>query len=73
MDYVITVLFKEAKMESPIDIERLRRDLMNLYGKALFAGFDAALEDLIEVDKATEQALIEYANKEGIDIYQYKF
>jgi len=60
-------------MESPIDIERLRRDLMNLYGKALFAGFDAALEDLIEVDKATEQALIEYANKEGIDIYQYKF
>jgi len=60
-------------MESPIDIERLRRDLMNLYGKALFAGFDAVLEDLIEVDKATEQALIEYANKEGIDIYQYKF
>jgi len=59
-------------MDSPINTEKLRRDLMNHYGATIFAGFDAALEDLIEVDKASEEELIRHAKKEGIDIQQYK-
>lgn len=59
-------------MDAPINIEKLRRDLMNHYGTAIFAGFDAALEDLIEVDKASEEVLIRHAKKEGIDVQKYK-
>ncbi len=44
---------------------------MNHYGTALFAGFDAALEDLIEVEKASEDELIRHAIKESINIQNY--
>lgn len=59
-------------MESAINIELLRRDLMNHYGTALFAGFDGALADLIEVDKETEEEIILRAEKIGIDVQKYK-
>jgi len=59
-------------MDAPINTEKLRRDLMNHYGTRIFAGFDSALEDLIEVDKASEEELIRHAKKEGIDVQKYK-
>ena len=59
-------------MNSPINIEILRRDLMNHYGTEIFAGFDGALADLIEVDKGTEEELIKHAKKVGIDVQKYK-
>lgn len=58
-------------MDSSIDTKRLRRDLMNLYGTAHFAGFDAALEDLLNVDKETEEELIRRAIKVGLDLQKY--
>jgi hypothetical protein len=58
-------------MDSSIDTKRLRRDLMNLYGTAHFAGFDAALEELLNVDKETEEELIRRAIKEGLDLQKY--
>lgn len=58
-------------MKPAIDIDILRRDLMNYYGKAIFAGFDAALEDLIAVDKASEEELVRRAIKEGMNIEGY--
>lgn len=45
---------------------------MNYYGAAIFAGFDAALTDLIEVDKASEEVLIRHAKRVGIDLLKYK-
>lgn len=58
-------------MDSPIDIKKLRRDLMNFYGTALFAGFDAALEDLLEINKESEEDLIRRAKKEGVNLQKY--
>ena len=58
-------------MDSPIDIKKLRLDLMNFYGTALFAGFDAALEDLLQIDKESEEELIGRAIKEGVDLHKY--
>lgn len=58
-------------MDLSIDTKRLRRDLMNLYGTAHFAGFDAALEDLLNVDKETEEELIRRAIKVGLDLQKY--
>jgi hypothetical protein len=58
-------------MDSPIDTIKLRRDLMNFYGTALFAGFDAALEDLLEIDKESEEELIRRGIKEGLDMRKY--
>lgn len=69
--FVISYVPEEAMMDSPIDIVKLRRDLMNLYGTALFAGFDAALEDLLEIDKEAEADLIKRAIKQGMDLQKY--
>lgn len=59
-------------MEFLIDIETLRRDMMNKYGAEIFAGFPKAMEDLCEVDTASEEALIEKAKKARIDLNQYR-
>lgn len=58
-------------MDLPIDTKKLRLDLMNQYGAALFAGFEGALEDLIKIDHETEQELLQRAIKEGIDLRKY--
>jgi len=58
-------------MDEIIDVEKLRIDMMNHYGAAYFAGFDAALADVLEVDKATKEELIKHAIKEGMDIQKY--
>jgi hypothetical protein len=62
---------EEAVMNSPINIQKLRRDLMNIYGTAHFAGFDAALEDLLRIDKESEEELIRRAIKDGLDLKKY--
>jgi uncharacterized protein (UPF0335 family) len=58
-------------MNSQINIQKLRRDLMNIYGTAQFAGFDAALEDLLRIDKESEEELIRRAIKDGLDLKKY--
>jgi len=58
-------------MDAPIDTTKLRRDLMNFYGTALFAGFDAALEYLLKIDKESEEELIKRAIKEGMNMQKY--
>ena len=59
-------------MDAPINIEMLRRDLMNHYGAAIFAGFDSVMSDLLELDNASEEELIRHAKKEGIDVRKYQ-
>lgn len=58
-------------MEKELDVELLRRDLMNHYGVRDFQGYEGALEDLIAVDKAPAEELIIHAKKEGFDIESY--
>jgi hypothetical protein len=60
-----------GRMDEIINVEKLRIDLMNHYGARYFMGFDDALADALEVDKASKEELIQHAIKEAIDIQKY--
>ena len=58
-------------MEYEIDISRLRRDLEDYYGTAMFSGFPMAVMDLPKVERMSAQELVELAQKNGIDLRKY--
>ena len=53
------------------DIERLREDLINYFGTASFYN-KTAIMDLIKVEKATDEELIEIAIQNHFDLERYK-
>ncbi len=53
------------------DIERLREDLINYFGTACFYN-KTAIMDLIKVEKATDEELIEIAIQNHFDLERYK-
>lgn len=56
-----------------IDYNRLRSDLINFFESAYFAGgFGAALMDLEDVKRASDDELIEIAIRNGFNIDKYK-
>ena len=58
-------------MEYEIDINRLRRDLMDDYGTAMFSGFPMAVMDLSRVEKMSDREVEELARKKGVDLRKY--
>ena len=54
-----------------IDIEKLREDLINYFGTALFYNKRAML-DLIKVEKASDDEIIHIAIKNGFDLAKYQ-
>ena len=58
-------------MEHEIDISRLRRDLEDYYGTAMFSGFPMAVMDVSRVERMSAQELVELAQKNGIDLRKY--
>ena len=58
-------------MEYEIDISRLRRDMEDYYGTAMFNGFPMAVMDLSKVERLSDQELIELAKKNGVDFRKY--
>ena len=58
-------------MEYTIDIKRLRRDLEDYYGTAMFNGFPMAIMDLSKVEKASDREIIELARKNRMDLRKY--
>ena len=58
-------------MEYEIDIRRLRRDLEDYYGTAMFSGFPMAVMDVSRVERMSAQELVELAQKNGIDLRKY--
>ena len=54
-----------------VDINRLREDLINYFGTAIFYN-PIAIMELEEVKKASESKLIEIAIKNGFDLDNYK-
>ena len=54
-----------------IDVERLRDDLVNYFGTAIFYN-PAALMDLEEVKRADEDELINIAIENGFELDRYK-
>ena len=58
-------------MEVTIDTERLRSDLKDRYGTAMFSGFPMAVMDLSKVERASAQELADIAQEQGIDLRKY--
>ena len=58
-------------MEYEIDISRLRRDLEDYYGTAMFSGFPMAVMDLSRVERMSGRELVELAQKNGVDLGKY--
>ncbi len=59
-------------MYDNIDFEWLRNDLMNEYGAQMVAATGLmGFSDMCEAKNASEEELIEIANREGISLEQY--
>ena len=58
-------------MAYEIDINRLRKDLMDDYGSAMFSGFPMAVMDLSKVERMSDSELVELARKKGMDLRKY--
>ena len=55
-------------MDYEIDVKRLRRDMKDYYGTAMFNGFPMAVMDLSKVERLSDRELIELAQKNGVDL-----
>ena len=54
-----------------IDIEKLRKDLMDYFGTAMMYN-PLAIMDLSKVEKASPDELVEIARKKGFDLSKYE-
>lgn len=54
-----------------IDIEKLRRDLIDYFGTAMASGFGMAVMDLSRVERASDEELINIALDCGFDLNDY--
>ncbi|MCR5202813.1 MAG: hypothetical protein K6D02_06995 [Lachnospiraceae bacterium] len=54
-----------------IDIDKLRDDMMDEYGTAM-GNFPMATMDLVEVENASPEELVDMAMNEGIDLRKYE-
>ena len=55
-----------------IDIEKLREDLIDYYGTAMFNASPLAVIELTKVENATPEELIQIALKNKIDLSNYQ-
>ena len=55
-----------------MDLERLRKDIIDYYGTAIFSGFPMAMMDLADIERMTEVKLVKTAKELGFDISKYK-
>lgn len=54
-----------------IDFERLREDLVDYFGSAMFNGFPMAVVDVTQVETASTEQLIQIAQANGFDLNNY--
>lgn len=55
-----------------IDIEKLRKDLIDYYGTAMFNASPLAIIELSKVENASPQELINIALKNNFDLTEYE-
>ena len=56
-----------------IDIHKLRKDMLdNCYGAFFVGGLGGALAESADIEKSTDEELIEMAKKQGIDLKRYE-
>lgn len=56
-----------------IDTEKLRKDLINYFGTAVFSGMPMAVIDLSKAERASEDELMQLAYKNGFDPEDYTY
>ena len=59
-------------MYKNIDINKLRDDLINYFGTAMFNASPLAMIELSKVEKANDKQLIEIAIKNNFDLKDYE-
>ncbi len=72
MGIIINNLIGDNMDINDIDIERLRRDLIDYYSAAMFIASPVALVDLTKVETASDEELINIAKQNHIDLFKYK-
>ena len=56
-----------------IDIDKLRKDMLdNCYGAFFVGDFGGALVESVDIEKATDEELVEMAMRQGIDLRRYE-
>lgn len=58
-------------MPITVDVDRLREDLEDQYGTAMFRNFPMAMMDLEEISSLLDYELCEYAQKNEGDLRKY--
>ena len=58
-------------MNGNLNIERLRKDLLDYFGSAMFSGFPPAMMDVSRVENASDDTLIRIASENGVDLGKY--
>lgn len=54
-----------------IDVERLRNDMKDYYGTAMFSGFPMAVIDLSKIETCSDEELVRLAQRNHIDLNRY--
>ena len=55
-----------------IDLDALRRDLLDYFGTAAASGLGPAVLDLARVESASPEELAQIATEQGLDLSQYQ-
>jgi hypothetical protein len=55
-----------------LDYDRLRRDLVDYYGTAMYSGFPMAMMELEQLKRASETELEKFAKKAGLNLNKYR-
>ena len=58
-------------MEYELDISRLRRDLMDYYGTAMFSASPMAVMELSKIESASDYEIVRIAQDLGVDLSDY--
>lgn len=58
-------------MEVILDIESLRKDLIDYFGSAMTCGFGMAVIDVVSVQMANDDELVNIAEKCNFDLNNY--
>lgn len=55
-----------------MDYKKLKKDIKDYYGTAMFSGFPMAMMNLSDIEKMTNEELIREAKKIGLKLGKYK-
>ena len=55
-----------------MDFKKLRKDVIDYYGTAIFSGFPMAMMDISKIEKMTNEELLGEARKIGLKLSKYE-